>query len=354
MSWARTLWLRAFTALVGAALVSAALALQLHFVDVGQGDAVLIVEPGGRAVVYDAGRAAETMRDYLRHVGIDEVALVIASHGHADHIGGLPAVIDAYQPAFVLDNGVPHTTRSFERYLEALERSGAQLLAPERRTIGLGDVRLHVLPSPGRPAWGHNDNSVGLLIEYGDFRASLTGDAEARLFDWWLETVPELFVPVQLHKASHHGSDNGDTSLALERLRPELVVVSVGSDNRYGHPHDGALARYVTVGATVFRTDLHGTVLVAADADGSYRVTTERSVPDSPPDAVPTTEAGDCVDLNAADLETLQTIVHIGAERAEALVQRRPLGSVEDLSQVDGIGPARLRDIFEQGLACIR
>jgi competence protein ComEC len=274
-------WRRTLAALAWAALLGVALALQLHFVDVGQGDAVLIVEPGGRAVVYDGGRPSGTMRDYLQRVGIEAVALVVASHAHADHIGGLPAVIDAFAPAFALDNGVPHTTRAFVRYLEALERSGALLLAPERRTIGLGEVSLHVLPSPGHPEWGHNDNSVGLLVEYGGFRASLTGDAEARLFAWWLDEVPDLFEPVQVHKASHHGSYHGDTRAALQRLRPEVVVISAGAYNRYGHPHERVLARYAAVGATVYRTDLHGTVIITAEPDGTFEVTTSSLTPPS-------------------------------------------------------------------------
>ncbi len=349
-------WSRVLAALAISVLAAVAAALELHFVDVGQGDAVVIVAPDGRAVVYDGGPAADTLYTYLRRVGIEQVVLVIASHAHADHIGGLPAVIDAYVPAFVLDNGVPHTTRAFERYLHAVERSGAQLLTPERRTITLGEVRLHVLPSPGRPEWGHNDNSVGLVVEYGAFRATLTGDAEAQLFEWWLATVPEMLVDVQVHKASHHGSDEGDTRAALIGLRPELVVVSARAGNRYGHPHESALARYAEVGAALLRTDLHGTVRIEVEEDGSYRVTTERSAP--APTAEPARAAASapsaCIDLNEAGLAALELIVHIGHERAAAIAGLRPFTTVEQRSRVDGIGPARLRDIVEQGLACVR
>jgi len=353
---------RCLLLVAGLLAASLAAALELHFVDVGQGDAVLILAPDGRAVVYDAGPSNDAMLHYLRQVGVEEVVLAVASHAHADHIGGLPAVLEAFRPPFLLDNDVPHTTRAFERYLDAAERSGAQLLAPERRTIRVGEVALHVIPPPGRPGWGHNDNSVGLIIEYGEFRASLTGDAEPRLFDWWLTSVPDMFAPVHVHKASHHGSRNGDTAAALARLAPEVIVVSAGAGNRYGHPHAEALERYAAVGARVYRTDLHGHVEVHAAADGSFEVRTQRSAdasdgaspepsPTAPTPALPA-PAG-CVDVNAASLERLQDIVHIGPERARAIVELRPLASLEDLTRVSGIGPARLADIIEQGLACV-
>jgi competence protein ComEC len=349
--------LAAILAIVHALLLGLAAALEIHFVDVGQGDGVLLVLPDGRGVVYDAGNDDGAMLRYLEASGVTDVALAIASHAHADHIGGLPDVLDAYPPPFVLDNGVIHTTQTFERYLDAVLRSGARLLEPTARTLTLGDVRLHVLPSPQQPDWGHNDNSVGIIVEYGAFRASLTGDAEARLFAWWLETVPERFGAVHVHKASHHGSVNGDTPDALARLRPQVVVVSVGPDNPYGHPDPTILASYRRVGALVYRTDRHGSVVIRAAPDGSYTVTTEV---DRPPDrasdgnsTVPAAERGDqCIDINAASALELQAIVHIGPERASEVVERRPFTTLDRLTRVHGIGAARLRDIREQGLVC--
>ena len=361
MSAARTV--AATLALTLAFLTGLAAALEIHVVDVGQADGVLIALPDGRHVVYDAGNDDGAMLRYLRAAGVTELALVIASHAHADHIGGLPDVLDAFPPPFVLDNAVAHTTLTYERYLDALERSGAVLLEPTARTLSLGDVRLHVLPSPREPDWGHNDNSVGVIVEYGAFRASLTGDAEARLFDWWIDTVPEQLRDVHVHKASHHGSANGDTDAALARLRPEVVVISVGAGNPYGHPDPDALATYRRHGATVYRTDHHGSVVVHAAADGSFTVHIERESPsdgraaDARP-ATPHLPQADaapevCIDVNAASPERLQTIVHVGPGRATEIVRLRPFPSLYALLRVPGIGPARLSDIRDQGLACV-
>jgi competence protein ComEC len=250
--------------------------LTLHFLDVGQGDAVLIRSAEGRHVLYDGGRSASVTLAHLERLGVEEIELVVASHAHADHIGGLAEVVRRYRPRFFMDNGLPHATQAYRRLLEAVEEAGSQLLEPGARRITLDDAVLHVLPPPGRAEWGQNDNSVGLLLEHGDFLASLGGDAERRQWAWWLNHHPDLLPRVRLHKASHHGSRNGDAPAALRALRPGLVVISLSATNSYGHPHAEALSRYAEVGATVLRTDLHGSVTVEGYRDGSYRVRVER------------------------------------------------------------------------------
>ncbi len=251
--------------------------LEIHVLDVGQGDAILIRTPEGRTVLYDGGPSRTAALDHLRELGVESLDLVVASHPHADHIGGLAAVIEAYRPPSVLDNGLPHTTQTYERYLVAVHEAGSRLLEPEARTLTLGSVALDVLPPPGVASWGLNDNSVGIVVRFGAFRMTLGGDAEGRQWAWWLDEghVPE--GPVEVHKASHHGSRNGDTAGAIGRLAPRTVVIGVGAGNQFGHPHDEALALYRGVGATIVRTDRDGTVSITATSDGRFRVGTEDS-----------------------------------------------------------------------------
>jgi competence protein ComEC len=246
--------------------------LEIRFLDVGQGDAVLIRAPDGRAVLYDGGQDGPRLLEQLERAGVTSLELVIASHNHADHVGGLVDAIERYRPRFVLENGIAHTTRTYERFLLAVAAAGSQRLAPTRRTLSLGDVRLVVLPPPGDVALGHNDNSVGVRIEYGAFAATLLGDSQSAQQRWWLEHHADLLGAVSVHKSSHHGSRNGDTRALVERLRPDMVVISVGGGNRYGHPHEQALARYRDVGARIFRTDAHGTITVLAGSDGAVRI----------------------------------------------------------------------------------
>ena len=255
--------------------------LELHFIDVGQGDAVLIRSPSGQNVLYDGGRGDDGALNYLQAVGVKNLDLVIASHADADHIGGLEAVVRYYQPRFFMDNGITHTTQTYFGLLEAVRDAGSQLLQPSDRRIGLGDASLQVIPPPGDESLGNNDNSVGVIVSYGAFDAALTGDAEETEFSWWQANVPKLLSAVEVYKAAHHGSPNGDSPASIETFRPEAVVISVGADNAYGHPSPDALALYESVGATIYRTDQSGTVVVTASADGTYQVSAAPFIPSS-------------------------------------------------------------------------
>ena len=259
--------------------------LVLTFLDVGQGDAVLIQAPTGQNVLYDGGRYADRALEQLQARGVTKLDLVIASHADFDHINGLVEVVRSYKPRFFLDNGVTHTTQTYAELLQAVQAAGSQLLEPTARTVTLGDVTLRILPPPGDASLGQNDNSVGVVVSYGSFKASLTGDSEGTEWNYW--DGLGVLEPVQVHKASHHGSANGDIPLTMSRLEPKTVVVSVGAGNSYGHPTDEALRLYAAVGANVYRTDLQGTVTAAARSDGSYTVTTERAAPSPQPSPAP-------------------------------------------------------------------
>ena len=262
--------------------------LRIHFVDVGQGDGVLIQSPSGPNVVYDGGENPTRMRDYLASLGVTRVNLVIASHNHADHIGGLVELVRQFQPTFFMDNGIPATTATYARLLGAVKGARSGLLEPTSRTISMTDAALRVIPPPGIPDWEQNDNSIGLVVEYGAFRLSLMGDAEPREWAWWMTHSSVLLAPpVQVHKASHHGSINGDTEAGIAKLAPKAVVISAGPGNSYGHPDRRALALYGAQNATVYRTDLQGTVIVEAQLSGAYTVRVERGEGAEPPPAPP-------------------------------------------------------------------
>jgi competence protein ComEC len=326
--------------------------LRVHFVDVGQGDGVLIQSPTGQNVVYDAGEHSERMRDYLAANGISSVGLAIASHNHTDHIGGLPLVIRVLRPSYYLENGVAASTQTYARVLDAAAATGSQLLEPTVRRVRLGDVALTVVPPPGIADWDQNDNSIALVAEYGSFRLSMAGDAESREWAWWRIHQPEWLKPVQVHKASHHGSINGDTAEAVAALSPKTVIVSAGAGNSYGHPDQAALDLYANIGARVYRTDIHGTLIVEAQSSGAYAVRVERAEgaqPNPPPQPA-------CIDINRADVVQLQEIIHIGPARAQEIIDLRkvqPFRSVSELERVSGIGPARLADIIAERKACV-
>ncbi len=251
--------------------------VELIFLDVGQGDAIVIRSPEGKVALVDAGPGPIVSQ--LRRRGIDSIDIAIASHPHADHIGGMAGVIRSMPVRFYMDNGVPHTTSTYLNLLRTLRASDITYLRATDRTIRLGSVNLTILPPPDE-ANGHNDRSVGLLIEYGEFRALLTGDSEVAELNHFIE----LGVPyVTVLKAAHHGSRDAVTPAWLSATKPEVVVISLGRDNPYGHPHPWAMRYYRAVAREIYRTDLHGEVTVRGWEDGRVEIVTARGTRVVPP-----------------------------------------------------------------------
>jgi competence protein ComEC len=246
--------------------------LTVHFLDVGQGDAVALRTPAGRWVLVDGGpRTPEgdagrrVVVPFLRRQGAATVAVVIATHGHLDHFGGLPAVLDAFDPALVLEPGEPVGDPRYLDFLAAVERDGADW-RPARRgdRFELDGVVFEVL-SPDS-AWvaqqsDLNEASVVLLVSYGATRLLLAGDAgaptEARLAG--------RVGPVAVLKVGHHGSRGATSEAWLTELTPRDAVISVGARNRYGHPAPEVVARLAARGIHVYRTDRAGTVTLESD-----------------------------------------------------------------------------------------
>lgn len=248
-------------------------ALEIRALDVGQGDAFLL-RSDGRVALVDAG-PSDAIARRLRALGVDTVDLLVASHNHADHIGGADAVLDSFPVRFYLDNGHPAGTRIQQRVLDRVERKGVTYLRPERRTISLGSARIRVIPAPaGATGDEQNNRSLAVLVEQGGFRALLTGDSETEELNALLarDSIPD----VDLLKAAHHGSRNGLTPAWLARTRPEVVIVSAGRGNPYGHPHASAMRYYCASNRAVWRTDRHGEITVAVDSAGRYQVAGRR------------------------------------------------------------------------------
>jgi competence protein ComEC len=246
--------------------------LYVTFLDVGQGDAVLITSPEGKRALIDAGPGAD-LGPALARWGVDSLDLVIASHPHADHIGGMTQVLGSRPVRFYMDNGQPHTTRTYEVVMKMLQdRPEITYLEAVPRTLQLGSVTLRVLPMPPDPGSNLNNRSVGIIVEYGSFSAFLSGDSERLELQHFVsaQVVPD----VTLLKAPHHGSNNGMTESFLNVAAPEVVVISVGSENDYGHPMPIALGAYARFSDQVLRTDRDGEVVVAGYADGRYELFT--------------------------------------------------------------------------------
>ena len=147
--------------------------LTIRFLDVGQGDAVLITAPEGQSLLYDGGRSEKRMTELLRQFGVKSLALVAASHADADHITGLIPAVQLFKPKLFLNNGIAATTQTFGKLTASVQAAGTQGLLASDRVINLGSVKITVLPPPpGMPRGDQNVNSVGLLVQYGSFQSA--------------------------------------------------------------------------------------------------------------------------------------------------------------------------------------
>lgn len=266
-------------------------ALVVTILDVGQGDAILVQSPSGRAVLIDGGGNAGGDRigwdvglmrvvPALRRAGVRRLDVVILSHPHDDHVGGLVAVLENFPVGLVLDPGVVHPAPAYARLIRVAEaRRVSYRAAREGVGLDLGSgVGLTVLhppdPAPrleGEPA--HAGAMVARLT-YGMTAALLTGDIEAPVEQHLLDRGTTL--ESQVLKVAHHGSRTSTTPAFLAKVRPGIAVVSVGADNSFGHPHPGTLAALESAGATIYRTDRDGAVTLWSDGT-RWQVTTMRS-----------------------------------------------------------------------------
>lgn len=246
-------------------------ALELFLLDVGQGDAIVIRTPDNRVGVIDAGgglaggHGARTVVPFLRGLGVGRLDFVAASHADADHVGGLDAVIEAFDPPVLLVG--PHTaaTDAWAEVVRSAGRRGTRLVevSAGQSLRGLGRTTVEFLgPVPGQSG---NDASIVMLLRHGRVEILLTGDIERGTEE---RIVREgAAVDIDVLKVAHHGSRTSTTENFLDAFDPEWALISAGRGNRFGHPAPDVLARLEARGIRIARTDLHGTIRLRTDGE---------------------------------------------------------------------------------------
>ncbi len=251
--------------------------LHVYFFDVGQGDATLIQTPSGRQILIDGGYYPTLMKQHLGSnlpLWDKQIDLLIATHPDADHVTGLPELFDRYQFDQLLVSYPDADDNNSGPYAELLDRARAndvQITRPQAGdVIEIGDgVRLEIIhPATDLLQDGRNDNSLSLRLVFGETKVLLTGDAEAAGERAMLATG--LPLQANIYKAGHHGANNASSERFLDQVRPQLVIVSAGADNRFGHPHIDLLNRVAARGAKVLRTDTLGTIEIISDGENTW------------------------------------------------------------------------------------
>ena len=245
---------------------------QFHFIDVGQGDAALIRTAEGNILV-DAGTGAseDRLRAYLDNLGIKEIRYAIFSHPDEDHIGGADMILREYDVEQVILPPVKPNTEVFASMMKAAEASGSEILwATPSTTLILGGVTCSILAPLRTDYEGTNNGGIVLRVDYGNTSALFMGDAEQVVEEELVAHYGSAaggLLDCDLIKVGHHGSDTSSGEAFLQAVTPDYGVISCGAGNPYGHPTPSVLDAYRTVGATLYRTDLKGSIVFTSTGE---------------------------------------------------------------------------------------
>ena len=252
---------------------------QMHFIDVGQALSVL-VECDGQFMLYDGGNVDDgsLVVSYLQNQGVEELQYVFCSHAHEDHVGGLAAAL-AYFPANHVYSPVTEaSTKCFQNFIKYTQQQGLQVEVPAVGTVWqLGSATVQLL-GPIKQYNDTNDTSLVLRIDYGSTSFLLTGDMESDAERDLVESSANLKADVL--QVGHHGSSTSSSYIFMNAVLPEMGIISCGTNNKYGHPHEETLSILRDAGVDTYRTDLLGTITIGSDGQ-NYTVGTEHFAADS-------------------------------------------------------------------------
>ena len=254
----------------------------IYFIDVGQGDATLVVSNDGHSLLVDGGRSKTRIRDRLSALGIQDIDAIAATHPDADHIAGLTEVLAMYKVENVYLNGGQSSTATHADFLDAVEQEGAIVSTLQMNdTFNLGGMVIKVL-HPYQLTGDSNVDSLVLQLGCGDVQVLLTGDAEIESEQSMLSE--NVLQDIDLLKVGHHGSRSSTSQAFLDVIQPEVGVISAGFDSQYGHPHVEVVNRLNLEGVQIFETDTteayDDTLKMTSDCQ-TYEIGGQVFVPDS-------------------------------------------------------------------------
>ncbi|MEE8360005.1 MAG: MBL fold metallo-hydrolase [Candidatus Omnitrophota bacterium] len=272
----------AFILLLPLNAFSEADSLEIHFIDVDDGDATLVKTPAGRSILIDAGNLITGLKlvNYLKSQGVESIDVLVFTHPHSDHIGGVFFVMQLLDVGRVFDNDQKLDGSNLLRWYAKLARGHKDYAAlKEGGSFALDGVTFKAIwPSEGEVSDKWNDNCLVIMLEFGDLRILFTADISHRVEKILLERKKD--VKADILKVSHHGYTDATSEEFLDAVDPDIAVIFVKEDSPYGELSDTVPRRLTDRGISVKRTDEHGTVIMVADRKG--RIEIKDQVPEEP------------------------------------------------------------------------
>ena len=242
--------------------------LQVHFLNVGQADSILVIAPNSQTILVDGGNADDGSKvvNYLKSQGVKELSALVATHPHEDHIGGLDTIMQSFPPKQIYMTNGTSNTKTFEDFITAVNASGAKKIRAKAKVkLDIPGISGIFLAPHGDSYEDLNNYSAVLKISFGKVSFLLTGDAEDVSEVEMLKNRQDLQATVL--KVGHHGSTSSTTSAFLKAISPKYAVISVGVNNDYGHPTQVTLNKIANAGVQVYRTDQDGTIVATSDGE---------------------------------------------------------------------------------------
>lgn len=239
--------------------------LKVHYIDVGQGDSILIEIPDSYSMLIDGGPKSEANKlvSYLNKLGINKINYAVSTHPHSDHIGGLLTVLNDFEVEKIIDSGKIHTSQTYEDYLTLIDTKNIPYkLGRKDDKFYLGEAEFTVL-HPNNTELDINNSSIVLLMKYGKTRFLFMGDAEGEAEKEILSSNNS--IRAHFLKVGHHGSNTSTSKDFLEKVSPQVAIIMCGLDNSYGHPHIETINKLIDKDIKVYRTDKNGTIILTTD-----------------------------------------------------------------------------------------